>query len=231
MEYGYCRISRKTMNIERQVRNILGVAPNVKLFLEAFTGTKVEGRKEFEKLCSIVKEGDVIYFDSVSRMSRNSEEGVRIYMQLMDRGVELRFLKEPHINTSTYKKAISDRIKMTGTHADILLEAINEYLKVLATEQIRICFDQAEKEVSDLRRRTVEGIETARINGKQIGGTKGRKLNVKKAMEAKKVILKHNKAFGGSLSDEETYKLAKISRPSYYKYKKELLQERKISIA
>lgn len=40
MEYGYCRISRKTMNIERQVRNILGVAPNAKLFLEAFTGTK-----------------------------------------------------------------------------------------------------------------------------------------------------------------------------------------------
>lgn len=198
MEYGYCRISRKTMNIERQVRNILGVAPNAKLYQEAYTGTKVEGRKEFEKLCGVVKDGDVIYFDSVSRMSRDSEEGIRIYMALMDRGVELCFLKEPHINTSTYKKAVSDKIQMTETNADILLEAINEYLRVLATEQIRIAFDQAEKEVSDLRRRTEEGIETARLNGKQIGGIKGRKLNVKKALEAKKVILKHNKAFGGA---------------------------------
>ena len=36
---------------------------------------------------------------------------------------------------------------------------------------------------------------------------------------------KHNKAFGGTLSNEETWKLAGITKVTFYKYKKELLQE------
>ena len=39
--YGYCRISRKTQNIERQVRNIEAAYPNAHIVKEAFTGTKI----------------------------------------------------------------------------------------------------------------------------------------------------------------------------------------------
>ena len=46
----------------------------------------------------------------------------------------------------------------------------------LAKEQIRLAFDQAEKEVEDLHQRTREGIQTARLNGKQIGQRQGAKL-------------------------------------------------------
>ena len=46
---------------------------------------------------------------------------------------------------------------------------INQYLMALAKEQIRLAFDQAEKEVEDLHQRTREGIQTARLNGKQTG--------------------------------------------------------------
>ncbi|WP_330621544.1 hypothetical protein [Butyrivibrio sp.] len=52
-------------------------------------------------------------------------------------------------------------------------------------QQMRIAFDQAEKEVQDLHQRTKEGIQTARLIGKQIGQKKGNKLNVKKAVLAK----------------------------------------------
>ena len=41
--YGYCRISRKKQNIQRQVRNILKEYPDAKLYQEAFTGTKFFG--------------------------------------------------------------------------------------------------------------------------------------------------------------------------------------------
>lgn len=41
----------------------------------------------------------------------------------------------------------------------------------------------------ELRRRTAEGIETAKINGKQIGRTKGDKLVTKKSIKAKEDIL------------------------------------------
>lgn len=225
MIYGYCRISTKQQNIERQIRNIKQEFPGATIVQEVFTGTKVEGRKEFNKLLKIVKKDDTIIFDSVSRMSRNSDEGYELYESLFNKGINLVFLKEPHINTDTYKKAIDNNLQMTNTSVDFILEGINKYLLALAKEQIRLAFDQAQKEVDDLRQRTKEGIETARINGKQIGCPTGKKKVVKKSIESKDLIRKYSKDFNGSLTDKDTIKLIGISRNSYYKYKKELIEE------
>ena len=88
--------------------------------------------------------------------------------------------------------------------------------------------NQAEKEVKDLQERTKQGIETARINGKQIGQPKGATLITKKSIEAKQGIKKYNKDFDGSLNDKETITMVGISRNTYYKYKRELKQEQDI---
>lgn len=219
--YGYCRISTAKQSIDRQIRNILREYPDAVIIQEAYTGTKLD-RKEWGKLFSSVREGDTIVFDSVSRMSRNAEDGYLAYEELYRRGVELVFLKEPHINTSTFKKALENNIEMTGTNVDYILEGINQYLLSLAKEQIRLAFIQSEKEVEDLHRRTAEGIETARLNGKQIGQKKGAKLTTKKSIEAKEQIRKHSRDFGGSLSDADCIRLVGVSRNSFYKYKREL---------
>lgn len=223
MQYGYCRISTGKQNIERQVRNILAEYPDATIVREVYTGTKFQGRTKMEYLLKRVQNGDMIVFDSVSRMSRDAEEGYAIYEKLFYDGVELVFLKEPHINTETFKKVLENTIPMTGTNVDYILEGVNKYLLALAKEQIRIAFDQAEKEVSDLRQRTREGILTAQLQGKRIGLPKGTKLETKKAVQAKKVIQKNNKTFGGTLTNEETWKLAGISKTTFYKYKEELL--------
>ena len=55
-------------------------------------------------------------------MSRNAEEGFELYKELYDKGVELVFLKEPHINTETYRKALSAQVVMTGEMVDYILE-------------------------------------------------------------------------------------------------------------
>lgn len=230
--YGYCRISRKQQNIERQIRNIKAAYPEAVIVQEAFTGTKVEGRKEFEKLLKVVNSGDFIIYDSVSRMSRNAEEGFALYQSLLQRNVELVFLKEPHINTATYREAAEKQIAavQTGDDAtDELLAAItngiNKYMLRLAERQIQLAFDQAQKEVDDLHQRTKEGIATARLAGKQIGGVPGKKLKIKKAEPAKQLILKHSRDFGGTLSDGECMRLIGIARNTYYKYKRELQSE------
>lgn len=225
MIYGYCRISTKQQNIERQIRNIKQYNSDATIVQEVYTGTKVEGRKEFNKLLKAVKKDDTIIFDSVSRMSRNADEGYKLYESLFNRGINLVFLKEPHINTDTYKKAIDNNLQMTNTSVDFILEGINKYLLALAKEQIKIAFDQAEKEVMDLRQRTKEGMETARLNGKQIGGVEGKKLTTKKSIESKEQIKKYCKDFDGSLTDKDTMKLIGIARNTYYKYKKELIAE------
>lgn len=219
--YGYARISTVAQSIARQVRNIEREYPSAMIVQEAYTGTKID-RKEWNKLFAEVKTGDTIVFDSVSRMSRNAEEGFTVYEELYNRGVTLVFLKEPHINTDTYRKALESSIPMTNTAVDFILEGINRYLLELAREQIRLAFDQAEKEVEDLHQRTREGIQTARLNGKQIGQKPGAKLTTKKSIAAKEVILKHSKDFGGTLTDTDVMRLTGLARNTFYKYKREL---------
>ena len=202
MVYGYCRISTDRQNIERQIRNILKAYPDAVIKQEVYTGTKTDGRKVFEQLLKIVRAGDTIVFDSVSRMSRNAEAGFEVY--------------------ETYKKALSNNIAMTGTKTDIILKAINEYLMELAKEQIIIAFEQSEKEVSDLHQRTKEGIETARRKGKQIGRRQGAEVTTKKSVKAKQDILKFSRDFGGTLSDVDCMRMIGIARNTYYRYKAQL---------
>lgn len=222
MIYGYARVSRPTQSIDRQVRNIKADYPAALIIKEAYTGTKVQGRKEFEKLLRTLRKGDIVIFDSVSRMSRNASEGIAVYEDLHTRGVSLIFLKEPAINSDCYDKAVNS-IPMTGTAVDPILQGVNIFLKNLRREQIKAAFGQAEKEVEDLHERTREGIETARLNGKQIGRASGTTFETKKAKEAKKLIAKHSRNFGGTLSDVDVMRIANIARNTYYKYKRELL--------
>lgn len=235
IDYGYCRISTNKQNIDRQERNILEVYPNAHIVKETYTGTKTAGRKDWSKLYKIAcKEAETdnvrIVFDSVSRFSRNVDEGCELYEDLFNRGITLVFLKEPHINTDVYRQALQNQIDIklnTGNQAtdefvNSIIEALNKYTIDLAKAQIRIAFEQAEKEVKDLHQRTSEGIKTAKLNGKRIGRIKGQKYVSKKEITAKAIIMKNSKDFNGSNTDTEVIKIAGISRNSYYKYKAEL---------
>ncbi len=224
MIYGYCRISRKQQSIDRQQRNIKQEYPNAIILKEAFTGTRMD-RPEWMKLLKRINPEDTIVFDSVSRMSRNADEGVRVYFELYEKRIQLVFLKEHYIDTAVYAENLKDKIELKGTDEDEIFKGLNNYFRKLAERQIRIAFEQAEKEVMDLRQRTREGILTARLNGKQIGQVEGRKLTIKKELPAKREIKRLSKNFDGSLSDKECIKLIGISRNTYYKYKRDMLFE------
>ncbi len=86
--YGYARISRPSQSIDRQIRNIKASYPDAVIVQEAYTGTRMD-RPEWSKLYKRVVSGDTIVFDSVSRMSRNADEGVQTYFELYERGIRL----------------------------------------------------------------------------------------------------------------------------------------------
>ena len=225
--YGYARISTKKQKIERQIENIKHYCKKAVIYQEAFTGkSKSHDRPEFEKLLKRVKAGDTIIFDSVSRMSRNAEDGFTQYMELYEKGVELVFLKEPYVNTTVYRTAAA--VKLPEVEDDIAamyIETTEKALVKLAERQIKIAFDQAEKEGNDISERVAEGLRQAKARGKQVGMVEGKKLNVKKEAPAKEIIRKHSKDFCGTLNDTEVIKLAGVSRNTYYKYKRELTEE------
>lgn len=234
--YGYCRVSTKTQDIERQKRNILNRYPTATLYCEAYTGTTLD-RPEWNKLKKILKQGDTLVFDEISRMSRSADEGINLYMELYHKGITLEFIKEPQCNTATYNEALQKRIDLVSNSGDeatdkfmqAIQEALNEFMIDLAKKQIALAFNGAEHEVQTLRQRTREGIETARRNGKQIGQQTGRKLHSKRSDEVKAIIKDKSKDFSGAMNDTELIAYikgitpnGKFSRNSYYKYKAEL---------
>ena len=148
MIYGYVRISTKQQSIDRQVRNIKQIYPGAVIVQEAYSGTTMD-RPMWNKLMNQVKPRDIIVFDSVSRMARTAEDGYKTYETLYDKGIDLIFLKEPAINTLTYKKAMESSIPLTNTNVDYILEGINKYLLALAREQIILAFEVAQKEVDE----------------------------------------------------------------------------------
>ena len=233
MIFGYCRISRKTQNIERQERNILEKYPTAKIYKEAFTGTKLQGRKKLDEILKQIKPGDYLVFDSVSRMARNAAEGMALYEELYDKGVDIVFLKEVYCNTEKYREALKRQIDITmdtgdqatNTFMNTVISALNQLQMDLARKDIELAFQQAQKEVDDLHTRTSEGIETARRAGKQIGQKKGAKLTTKKSIEKKAEIIKHSKDFNGSLNDVDCMKLTGLARNTYYKYKKQIREQ------
>ena len=229
MIYGYVRVSTVHQRVLRQVSNIKELFPEAIFVKEFYTGT-TQNRPVWEKMINKIKSGDTIVFDSVSRMSRNSEEGFKDYKKLYEMGVNLVFLNEPLINTSVFDLTKNNLLSIsieTGNGAvdeyfNGNVQLINKLLMALAEEQIKAAFDQSEKEVSDLHIRISEGLRESRKNGKIFGMPKGAKIKTKKQLGCIDTIKKHCVDFGGSLSDLEVIKLCGISRNSFYKYKREL---------
>jgi DNA invertase Pin-like site-specific DNA recombinase len=235
MIYGYCRVSTPKQRLDRQVSNIKAAAQNAVIVQEAYTGTSME-RPAWSKLMTVIRPGDTVIFDEVSRMSRDAEEGVRVYQELYDKGVSLVFLKEPFINTSTYKDVA--KAPETGDRDldETIIKGLNEYLMRLARKQIQIAFAQAQAEVDHLHQRTSEGVRKAQERfqkeealgldheKKAPGRQTGTKLTTKRSIEAKEQIRKYSRNFDGNLTDKDVITLTGLARNSFYKYKREMME-------
>lgn len=232
--YGYARVSTRKQIIDRQIKAITAYCADAIILSETYTGTKTN-RPIWQKLkAKVLKEkanGEeiTIVFDSVSRMSRNAENGVTEYFELYNAGIELVFLNERYIDTATYKQALAiqlDKVNTGDQDADNLvsdiINAIKRYQVALATKQIQLAFEQSEKEVKDLQKRTKTGMMAKGAGDKIAAARKGNKYETKKSVKAKEIIRKHSLDFGGTLQDKDVAALAQISRNTYYKYKAEI---------
>ena len=61
--------------------------------------------------------------------------------------------------------------------------------------------------------------------GNKLEMKKERNWSQKKSIQAKEQIKKYSKDFQGTLTDMDAIKLLGISRNSYYKYKREIVEE------
>lgn len=244
--YGYLRVSTKYQDIGRQRVNILRAYPTAILYEETHTGGDFGGCVILDKLLKIVKSGDTIVFDSVSRFSRDNVTGPQEYKRLFKMGVNLVFLNEPYINTDNYRKALDIAIPRTGTFVDPIIEGVEEALLQLAEKQVQDAFNQANKELLDIRTRTSQALQKKIAENKllpdeqkiRIGTQKGDSFTTKKKIIAldriKEGIEKGypdemimNNIAGDLKKQLPDSKCKDISRNTYYNYKRELLGKEK----
>jgi len=97
---GYIRVSTQEQNTGRQYELLKerGITPD-KVYEEKVSG-KNTNRPELKAMLEYVREGDIVYIESISRLARNTRDFLNIIESLQSKKVELVSLKES-IDTST----------------------------------------------------------------------------------------------------------------------------------
>ncbi|PTY89738.1 recombinase family protein, partial [Heyndrickxia sporothermodurans] len=187
--FAYIRVSDKDQNEDRQVETMKREGIDDRdVFIEKMSGKNFE-RPKYQLLKQLVREGDEIVFDSITRMGRTMNETLKEYEWFVENGIQLKFIKEPMINTSMEQD-------------DIIKIAIQ---KVILT--VLAAF--AEKERIDSKIRQAEGIEAAKAKGKHLGRPKA-----KITPEFKEA---YTKWIRKEITAVEAMKISNMSKTTFYR--------------
>ena len=93
--YGYARVSTvgqaKDGNSLEAQESALRVAGATEIFVDTFTGTKME-RPEFDRMNSLLQKGDTLIITKLDRFARTVGQASELITDLIDRGVKVNVL-------------------------------------------------------------------------------------------------------------------------------------------
>ncbi|MDM5186343.1 recombinase family protein [Bacillus sp. DX4.1] len=151
-KFGYVRVSSKDQNEERQIQNMktLGIGER-DIFVDKQSGSNMK-RENYQMLKRIVRTGDTIVFDSLTRLGRSMNDVLEEFRYYEKHQINLQFIKEPFINVNYTGESTNDVIQIAVQKATLtILSAF------------------AEKERQDIKQRQAEGIAVAKKKGKHLG--------------------------------------------------------------
>ncbi len=96
----YIRVSSEDQNTSRQEELFKDLKID-KYYKEKVSGKNIKDRPELQKMMDYVREGDVVYVESISRFGRSLQDLLNLINQLNEKGVQFKSLKEGDIDTTT----------------------------------------------------------------------------------------------------------------------------------
>jgi Site-specific recombinases, DNA invertase Pin homologs len=96
---GYIRVSSEGQNTQRQEIALKEIGVE-KIYREKISGKDIN-RPQLQKMLEYIREDDVVYIESISRLGRSLKDLLDIVEILNNKGVGLVSLKENHIDTTT----------------------------------------------------------------------------------------------------------------------------------
>lgn len=192
-KFGYIRVSTKEQNPDRQIITMRNVGIDERdILIEKVSGRNFK-RPKYELLKQLVREGDTVVFDSLTRMARNMNETLKEYEWFVNKGVQLDFIKGPMLSASEQKD-------------DIIAQAIQRVVLTMLAAY-------AEKELLDNKIRQAEGIAAARLKGKHLGRPK--------VEDTPEFLEAYSKWSKGEISAVEAISLSGLSKSTFYRKAKE----------
>lgn len=148
--WGYARVSSKDQNEERQIQELLPIiSSEAYLIIEKQSG-KDFNRPKYQWLKEIMDPGDTLVIKSLDRLGRNYNQIKEEWNFLTKKGVYIRVIDNPLLDTSQYK----NNDLMSQFMSNIVLEVLSFV---------------AENERKNIKQRQAEGIAIAKASGKRLG--------------------------------------------------------------
>ncbi len=147
---GYIRVSSDKQNLEKQQHLLWQYAQGHQLLIEEFVQVEISSQKSLrerrvEELLAKLQSGDTLLIAEFSRLGRNMLETLNLVNELIQREIQLIFVRQPELSTNE-------------PHGQLLLAIYSH-------------FAQTEREYISLR--TKQGLAAARAQGKVLGRPKG----------------------------------------------------------
>lgn len=171
--FSYCRIStaeeQEKQKYARQEKALKRYAEEnnieyVAEYKEDKSGKNFEDRTEWQKLEKLVRQGDTIVMKDISRFTRETEEGYKKYVELMDKGIELIFLDNATVSTPYIRNLINVAEEQNIVARTALLSTV----KLLLVVEL----DRVTQERLIIIKRIRDGIEASdKTSGRKKGTT------------------------------------------------------------
>ncbi|MCI0130033.1 recombinase family protein [Vagococcus sp. CY53-2] len=195
-------MSTKEQNEGRQLEVAKDMGVDEKcIFVDKESGKNLE-RPEWEKLSNILRMGDTLIVQDLSRLSRNKKDIKDVWKDLTDRGVNIEVVNMPILNTQRYESL--------GSMGQLVSDIVFELLSWMV-----------EEERNRIKTNQKQGIELAKEQGKYLG----RPVKYHKdATGADKLV--YDAVVEGLEKDEPIQKIANkvgISKNTVYKINKQLI--------
>ncbi|MGL5902690.1 MAG: hypothetical protein ACRCZO_08370, partial [Cetobacterium sp.] len=207
MIFGYCKATTIYQNLSSQEKKILSVFPEAKIIKEKYNSKK-NNLFNFNIIKKKINTGDSIVFESILKLGETTSDILENYKFFLKQNINLLFLKEPHLDSNL----LFEKFDIENSYPYSLLE-----------KQIDIVLKKYYDTKSLIKLNTKKKL--SEIDNKSLGRKKFVKVETKKSKDSKLVIKNLSKNFNGVFTDVEILKILKINRNTFYKYKKELLEE------
>lgn len=167
----------------------------------------IEFIEDLDNLKTIAKAGDTAVFDSILELdpanTNNFDDIYENYTWLVNNGILIVFDRSP--NCDYYK--------------------IKSCCDILLNNENKMSFPDTFWLILKMETEAYINIKTAQATRKPYGRPKGSKSESEKAKNAMNVIFENSRMFNGELTDGECIALAGVSRTSYYRYKRKLMNQ------